>query len=110
MRINFGKYKNTEMHDLPQEYLIWLSQYDIEYGKIVTCEPVTKAEIYVQDKKYFWVVAARNELKSRRICFYCGKRMPAIGTSRRNGANHKDWSNRTLHKSCWKECRYMDCG
>ena len=109
MRINFGKHKNKMIHELPTKYLIWLSQFDMRYGKIVMCEPVTKADSYVQDKKYAWVIAARNELKSRRICFYCGKIMPAIGTSRRNGAGHKDWSGRTLHKRCWKECIYLEC-
>ena len=36
-------------------------------------------------------------------CVKCGNPLVAIGSSRANGANHKDWQSRRLHKKCFKE-------
>ena len=36
-------------------------------------------------------------------CFQCDNPLVAIGSSRANGANHKDWDSRRLHKKCFKE-------
>jgi len=38
-------------------------------------------------------------------CEHCDKPLKAIGTSRKNGKNHNDWSSRKLHKCCWKELK-----
>ena len=35
-------------------------------------------------------------------CKECGQHLVAIGSWRRNGADHKDWAGRTLHKKCYK--------
>ena len=108
MRLNFGKYKNKELGGLPVDYVMWLAQYDVVGGRIETCEPATKAAEYVQNKKSFYINAARRELKARRICFACGRVMPAVGSSRKNGKRHRDWGGRTLHKKCWKLSRELE--
>ena len=38
----------------------------------------------------------------RRDCEVCGGPLVAIGTARRNGKGHSDWTSRTMHKKCWK--------
>lgn len=35
-------------------------------------------------------------------CEHCGRTLVKIGNARKNGKNHKDWENRTMHKECWK--------
>jgi hypothetical protein len=37
------------------------------------------------------------------MCVWCHRRLHAIGHSRSNGADHKDWRDRTSHKKCWIE-------
>ena len=45
---------------------------------------------------------------TRRICKHCGKKLPSIGTTRKNGKaivptkGGRDWSSRRFHKKCWK--------
>ena len=36
-------------------------------------------------------------------CIWCDKQMCAIGHRRSNGADHKDWLQRSSHKHCWIE-------
>ena len=36
-------------------------------------------------------------------CIWCDKPLCAIGHRRLNGANHKDWHQRSCHKHCWIE-------
>ena len=39
-----------------------------------------------------------------KYCEICGRKLVPIGTSRQNGTiSHSDWSNRKLHKNCFKE-------
>ncbi len=40
-------------------------------------------------------------------CLHCEKTIVAIGSSRENGAMHKDWSNRKYHKKCYKELQWI---
>lgn len=41
--------------------------------------------------------------KPSRLCRLCGRRLQSIGTARANGTRrHNDWTNRDLHKRCWK--------
>jgi len=35
-------------------------------------------------------------------CEICKKPLVAIGSKRKNGANHKDWDTRKMHKQCYK--------
>jgi hypothetical protein len=35
-------------------------------------------------------------------CEICKKPLVAIGNKRKNGANHKDWDTRKMHKQCYK--------
>lgn len=34
-------------------------------------------------------------------CKHCNKKLVSIGNKRKNGANHKDWETRSLHKKCY---------
>lgn len=43
--------------------------------------------------------------RQRRDCKHCGKRLVAIGSSRRNGSSTRDWGTRKYHKKCWLELR-----
>ena len=38
----------------------------------------------------------------KRLCKWCKLPMPAIGSWRKNGAQHVDWSERKYHKKCFK--------
>ncbi len=61
-------------------------------------------------KAWYWaylnhrdvVEAARAWISQQKLCLHCGKRMPSVGSARRNGAGHDDWEDRKLHKSCWR--------
>jgi len=35
------------------------------------------------------------------ICVICEKPLVSIGDRRKNGANHKDWDSRKMHKKCY---------
>ena len=35
-------------------------------------------------------------------CEICKKPLVPIGSKRKNGANHKDWDTRKMHKQCYK--------
>jgi hypothetical protein len=51
-------------------------------------------------------VLKRNKKKLKKPsgkCKYCNKPLRAVGSARKNGANHKDWGTREYHKKCWKE-------
>ena len=41
-------------------------------------------------------------MSKRPKCSECGQPLVAIGSWRKNGADHKDWADRTLHKKCFK--------
>jgi hypothetical protein len=36
-------------------------------------------------------------------CEYCDGHLVVIGNRRKNGAPHRDWDGRTMHKQCWKK-------
>lgn len=38
-----------------------------------------------------------------RRCTKCHGPLVSVGNNRKNGKDHKDWGNRTMHKSCWKD-------
>ena len=35
------------------------------------------------------------------ICVICKKPLVPVGNRRKNGANHKDWDSRKMHKKCY---------
>ena len=35
-------------------------------------------------------------------CLKCDKPLKSIGTARKNGKSHPDWTTREYHKCCWK--------
>jgi hypothetical protein len=43
-------------------------------------------------------------LTSKRRCTWCDGKLVPIGSSRLNGARHRDWRTRIMHKKCWVEC------
>lgn len=38
-------------------------------------------------------------------CSECGKKLVAIGLSRKNGKSHPDWDSRKMHKKCYAKYR-----
>jgi hypothetical protein len=54
------------------------------------------------------IEAAELFIDSVQMCWSCGGRLVPIGDGRHNGAAHRDWASRRLHKQCWiaikKEC------
>lgn len=40
-------------------------------------------------------------------CEMCKKSLVPIGTSRKGGKCHNDWSDRKLHKKCWMKKQEM---
>jgi hypothetical protein len=120
MKLEFGKYKNMELEEIPTEYLFWLCCWEIvdnvqsiwqdfegenwraQIDAYLQCN--SGAECYLLRNHMNVVWKARDEFHSRRCCALCFRHMPAIGTSRLNGKHHNDWDNRTLHKKCWRAC------
>ena len=108
MILNFGKHKNLSMEEIPTTYLAWLAMFDLtDCGVSFLTEDdysgFTKPQKFLWDRRKFFVIGARAEMKRRRICYDCLKRLVPVGRSRRFGADHDDWSSRRLHKKCWKE-------
>jgi len=50
-----------------------------------------------------FVAAATEALTTGQRCWWCGGRLVAIGSARKNGAWHDDWDARRLHKRCFTE-------
>ena len=48
------------------------------------------------------VMEARKYRDEQKLCHLCMKKLVQIGYSRKNGANHADWSSRKYHKRCWR--------
>jgi hypothetical protein len=40
-------------------------------------------------------------METKKVCVHCKKTLVPIGSSRLNGAKHKDWENRKTHKKCY---------
>lgn len=40
---------------------------------------------------------------TKKLCYKCKRKLVPIGDARENGAGHKDWNTRHLHKKCWRE-------
>ena len=105
--LSFGKHKGEEISTIPLKYLVWLACYDVKYGGRIETKPLVSCRggrLYLLTKQKPTILAARCEMKHRRICFYCMKVMPAIGWQRENGkSTHGDWATRKFHKKCLKE-------
>jgi hypothetical protein len=49
------------------------------------------------------IEAAREYIRSKKLCLSCSKYMPPVGASRENGAGHDDWKDRAFHKQCYRQ-------
>ena len=105
MLLDFGIHKNKALSTIPKTYLTWLACYQVEEGGIIVDNTSTKWGFpWLLKNKREYIIAARREMKRRRICFLCRKTMPAIGRHRMNGkTTHSDWAGREFHKKCYKE-------
>ena len=106
MLLNFGVHKNKAISAIPTGYLAWLACYEVEddgeYIRIVDNTSTKWRFPWLLKYKREYIIAARQEMKRRRICFHCRKVMPTIGTHRKNGVtHHSDWAGRLFHKCCW---------
>ena len=108
MRIPFGKHKGIDIREVGRDYLIWLALFDLTEDGVDFLGPdddLEGADRYISKYQMRIVWAARKELSRRKICWACEKPLCAVGKSRVNGANHRDWATRKLHKKCWLELK-----
>ncbi len=98
MILDFGKYKGSDVHEVPIEYMIFLAGYKMQHTQRIPTD--LPAYDWVKTNKREVCDFAREYLKTR--CWHCEGDMVAVGTSRCNGADHADWEERFLHKKCWK--------
>lgn len=64
-------------------------------------KPINFSNFWLWINKYEYIKNIKQYVKDNDICIYCFKKMPPIGTSRKNGYNHHDWDNRLFHKNCY---------
>ena len=120
MILRFGKFKGDNLTEVPTHYLWWLTCWELDGVRVVSVwadydgetwqEKIVDflenaqrcAHTYLLRKHISIVWEARKLFKHERYCARCHGVMPAIGHSRSGGANHSDWDDRMLHKSCWK--------
>lgn len=98
MILDFGKYKGIDMQEVPINYMIFLSGYKMCYAERIPTD--LAAYEWVKTNKSKFCEFAKTYLKTK--CWHCDCNLVAVGTSRSNGADHDDWEERYLHKSCWK--------
>ena len=98
MILDFGKYKGTDIHEVPLEYMIFLSGYRMQHTQRIPTD--LPAYDWVKTNKREFCEFAKAYLKTK--CWHCEGNIVAVGTSRCNGADHGDWEERYLHKACWK--------
>lgn len=107
-KIPFGQHKGEGLAEIPGEYLLWLCQYDVYINsnghEAVRDETALNNGAKWVKKNHSGIIKqARDEIKRRRLCLKCAKRLAPVGHDRANGRNHPDWSRRFLHKKCWIE-------
>jgi hypothetical protein len=98
--LDFGKYKDTVIQEVPFSYMIFLAGYKMrENGtRMILCP--TGAYKWVKDNRPQVRRFAAEYLKNK--CWYCKGKLVPVGSSRSYDADHDDWSTRHLHKKCWK--------
>lgn len=98
MILDFGKYRGTDIEDVPLQYVIFLSGYKMMHTKRIRTDLVA----------YEWVKTNKSEVCDfadaylQTKCWHCRGDIVPVGSSRCNGAHHSDWDGRYLHKTCWK--------
>ncbi len=96
MILDFGKYKDTVIEDVPVTYMIFLTGYTIHGTHRTPCTTET----------YRWVKTNQDEtcgfvkthLKNR--CWYCQGNLVTVGQSRYRDTDLDEWDTRYLHKKC----------
>ena len=123
MKLSFGKYKGERLYDVPPTYLFWLTCWELDEDRVVAVwshydgynykekisdylEDCPSARRYLIENHLHVVWEARKVFERKRICAHCFGKLVPVGTARRNGKAHRDWSSRKLHKSCWTELDY----
>ena len=127
--IPFGKHKHAAISDVRAPYLIGLCCWQLAATTRCTdpdcacdslrCFRVGKFREFARgdDDWRYWlkrthphvVALARRHVRAKNLCHHCGERLVPIGSRRANGAPHRDWANRTLHKKCWRELLTNGC-
>ena len=98
MILDFGKYKGIDIHEVPVEYMIFLSGYKMHYTQRIQTD--LPAYDWVKTNKSEFCEFATAYLKTR--CWHCEGKLVPVGNARWKGADHEDWEERYLHKGCWK--------
>ncbi len=124
----FGKHRHTAIGDVPAPYLIGLCCWQLAATARCTdpdcacdslrCFRVGKFREFARGDEDWrcWlrrshpgiVELARRHVRANNLCHHCGERLVPVGSSRANGAAHRDWATRTLHKKCWREILTSD--
>ena len=105
----FGKYRGQALKQVPATYLKYLCCMENvrRDGKVVTQElhedHVPRSQQYILSKQCFSVFNARRYAEGARLCLECFRPLVPVGSSRRNGAWHNDWTTRRFHKRCWSQ-------
>ena len=101
MILDFGKYKGSDMEDVPLAYMVFLAGYRMQGSNRERSD--LKGCTWVQLHKKEFHEFAREYLASK--CWHCGGKLVPVGGSRVNGAAHEDWDGRYLYKKCWRELK-----
>lgn len=105
LTLDFGKYRGTEIEDVPLSYMIFLAGYRMlgarrQKSTLDACE-------WIRLNKKECRTYAENFLAGK--CWHCGTKLVPVGSSRLNGAAHDDWDGRYLHKRCWRDLNAPEC-
>ncbi len=120
--IPFGKHKGAAISDVPPAYLIGLCCWQLAATskcnvpdcscESLRCFRVGKFKEFARGDEDWrhWlkrnhpgiVTLARRYVRDNHLCHHCGERLVPVGNDRANGAAHRDWVTRTLHKKCWR--------
>lgn len=98
MILDFGKYKGRDVLAVPLAYKIFLSGHHLHCTQRTPTD--LSAHDWIRTNRPHLVELANAHLKTR--CWHCEGALVPLGSARSNGADHDDWPDRFLHKSCWK--------
>ena len=102
--LDFGKYRGWLLDEVPMQYVLFLAGFRLDGTQ---AEPLdTEASAWIEKNKPEIRSQARNFIRDK--CWLCGSGLRAVGFDRTNGACHKDWTTRKLHKKCWLELKKCD--
>ena len=114
MVLDFGMCKGKSIASLCPDYIRWLCCCDVRRvdGQVVMRD-LNKSDSarWLWGTKPQYVAAARAYVEDTQRCTQCCRKLVAIGTARKGGKGHDDWSERQLHRSCfvgvWGDRRFL---